>query len=88
MHSISRLCGHLSTPEQLSAARKIREAMATYEDSKDLIELGAYSPGANPRLDSAVRMQPEIAAFLRQDTTKDAPLSESLASLSSIAERI
>jgi FliI/YscN family ATPase len=49
MHSISRLTSQLSTPEQLAAARKIREAISTYEDSKDLIELGAYTPGSNPR---------------------------------------
>jgi FliI/YscN family ATPase len=88
MHSISRLCSQLSNPEQLSASRKIREAVSAYEESKDLIELGAYTAGANPRLDSAVRMQPEIAAFLRQDTSVDAPLADSLSKLQSIAERL
>jgi FliI/YscN family ATPase len=88
MHSISRLCSQLSTPDQLSAGRKLREALATYEESRDLIELGAYTAGANPRLDSAIRMQPEIAAFLRQDTSVDAPLADSLSRLQSIAERL
>ena len=88
LHSISRLCTQLSPPDQLSAARKLREAMATYEDSRDLIELGAYTAGANPHLDTAVRMQPEIAAFLRQDTSADAPLLDSLSQLQSIAERL
>jgi FliI/YscN family ATPase len=46
MHSISRLTSQLSTPAQLAAARKIREALSIYEDSRDLIELGAYTPGA------------------------------------------
>jgi flagellum-specific ATP synthase len=88
MHSISRLTSQLSTPAQLAAARKIREALSTYEDSRDLIELGAYTPGSNPRLDAAVRMQPEIAAFLRQDTSKDAPLAESIAQAQAIAARL
>src|SRR5581483_9160155 len=88
MHSISRLTSTLSKPDQLVAARKIREALSVYEDSKDLIELGAYVPGSNPRLDAAVKMQPEIAAFLRQDTAKDAPLSESIAQALAIAERL
>jgi FliI/YscN family ATPase len=88
MHSISRLTSQLSTPAQLSAARKICEALSIYEDSKDLIELGAYTPGANPRLDVAVRMQPEITAFLRQDTSRDAPLSESIAQAQAIAARL
>src|ERR1700689_1613488 len=64
LNSISRLTSQLSTPVQLAAARKIREALSTYEDSKDLIELGAYTPGTNPRLDAAVRLQPEISSFL------------------------
>src|SRR5580693_2248512 len=75
MNSVSRLGPQLSSPEHMEAARKIRGAMATYEESKDLIELGAYSPGANPALDAAVRMRPEITEFLRQDTQVDAPFA-------------
>jgi len=88
LHSISRLTSQLSTPEQLAAVRKIREALSTYEDSKDLIELGAYVAGSNPRLDAAVRMQPEIAAFLRQDTAQDAPFADSIARAEAIAARL
>jgi FliI/YscN family ATPase len=88
LHSISRLTSQLSTPEQLAAVRKIREALSTYEDSKDLIELGAYTAGSNPRLDAAVRMQPEIAAFLRQDTAQDAPFADSIAKAQAIAARL
>ena len=62
--------------------------MSTYEDSKDLIELGAYTPGSNPKLDAAVRMQPEIAAFLRQDTSKDAVLADSIAKAQAIAAKL
>src|SRR5580658_4563182 len=88
MNSISRLTSQLSTPAQLSSGRKIREAISTYDDSRDLIELGAYVPGSNPKLDAAVRMQPEIAAFLRQDTSQDAPLAESIAKAQAIAARL
>jgi flagellum-specific ATP synthase len=88
MNSVSRLCSHLSTPDHLAAARRIREAMAAYEDSKDLIELGAYTAGSNPRLDAAIRLYPEIGAFLRQDTSVRAPLAQSIAHAKSIAERL
>src|SRR5580698_6681901 len=47
MHSISRLTSQLSTPVQLAAARKIRQALAALEESRDLIELGAYTAGTN-----------------------------------------
>jgi flagellum-specific ATP synthase len=88
MHSVSRLCSQLSQPEELQAARKIREALAVYEESKDLVELGAYSAGTNARLDTAIRMQPEIAAFLKQDVSIGAPRSDTLARIQAIAERI
>ena len=72
----------------MAAARKIREALAIYEESKDLIELGAYTPGTNPALDAAIRMQPEIAAFLKQDTQVDAAFADGLGRLKAIAERL
>ena len=43
-----------------------RLAMALYDQSKDLIELGAYVPGSNPQLDASIRAQPEFIGFLRQ----------------------
>ena len=88
LHSISRLTSTLSQPAHLAAAQKVREAMAAYEESKDLIELGAYVAGTNPRLDAAVRLQPEITEFLRQDTSSDAALSDSIGRLIGIAERL
>jgi flagellum-specific ATP synthase len=72
----------------MAAARKVREALATYAESKDLIELGAYAPGTNPALDAAVRAQPEITAFLKQDTQVDAPFADALARMKAIAERL
>ena len=88
LNSVSRLNSQLSKPENLAAARKLREALSTYEESKDLIDLGAYTPGGNPVLDSAVRMQPEIAEFLRQDTSVDAPFADGSKRLQSIADRL
>ena len=72
----------------MTAARKVREAMAAYEESKDLIDLGAYAPGTNPQLDAAIRVRPEITAFLKQDTQVDAPVADSLGRLKAIAERL
>ena len=88
LQSVSRLSSKLWSPEQMSAARKLREAMATYSDSKDLIELGAYAQGSNPALDAAIRMQPEIAAFLKQDTQVRAPFAEASGRLKAIADKL
>ncbi len=87
MHSLSRLTTQLSESPDLAAAKKIREALAVYDESKDLIELGAYVSGSNPRLDASVRIRPEINAFLQQSATASA-LPETLLRMRSIAERL
>jgi flagellar biosynthesis/type III secretory pathway ATPase len=87
MHSLSRLATKISEAADLEAARKIRGALAVYDESKDLIELGAYVSGSNPRLDAAIRLRPEINAFLQQDAATS-PLPETLLRMRSIAERL
>jgi flagellum-specific ATP synthase len=43
--------------------------MALYRENKDLIDVGMYQPGTNPRLDTAIEMMPKINAFLQQRTS-------------------
>jgi flagellum-specific ATP synthase len=86
--SVSRLASQLAPPEEASAAIKVREALSLLADSKDLVELGAYLPGKNPKLDLAIRMQPEINAFLRQLTSENSPLADTRQQLRSLAERL
>src|SRR5437588_822043 len=54
LESVSRLANRLSTPEQRDAAMKIRDALATYQRGEDLINLGAYASGSNPKLDASI----------------------------------
>ena len=67
LQSVSRLAPRLYMAEQRDAAAKIREALATYHRAEDLINLGAYASGANPKLDAAIRMRPQLLEFLKQD---------------------
>jgi FliI/YscN family ATPase len=66
LDSVSRLQSKLATPQESESARRIREALALYRQSEDLINLGAYVSGSNARLDSAIRSRDEIMKFLRQ----------------------
>jgi FliI/YscN family ATPase len=66
LDSVSRLQSKLATPKESESARRIREALAIYRQSEDLIHLGAYVSGSNARLDSAIRSHEEIMKFLRQ----------------------
>ena len=43
--------------------------MALYRENKDLIDVGMYQPGTNPKLDIAIEMMPKINGFLQQRTT-------------------
>ena len=70
LDSVSRLQSKLATPQESESARRIREALALYRQSEDLINLGAYVSGSNARLDSAIRSRDEIMKFLRQKPTE------------------
>ena len=54
LDSVSRLQSKLATPEESEFARRVREALALYRQSEDLINLGAYISGSNTRLDMDV----------------------------------
>jgi|SRR5579872_1594787 len=85
LHSVSRLASRIATPEQKQASQKIREALATYQHSEDLINLGAYASGSNPKLDSAIRLRPQLMDFLRQDAGVTVPVKETLTQLAQLA---
>lgn len=67
LSSVSRLANRVAAPEHREAGRKIREVLAEYQRSEDLINLGAYAAGSNPRLDAAIRVRPKLMEFLRQE---------------------
>ena len=79
LQSVSRLASRLFTPEQAEAARRFREALATYQRSEDLINLGAYTAGANAALDRAIEVRPKLLEFLRQTPEERCTLEETLA---------
>lgn len=64
--SVSRLFTEICDPEHMQAASKMRELLAVYQDARDLIDVGAYEHGSNPKIDTALQMMPDINAFLRQ----------------------
>ena len=81
LSSVSRLANKVATKEETQAAQKIREALALYQRSADLIQLGAHVQGTNPKLDQSIRLRPQISEFLRQDAEAHSPLDETKAGL-------
>jgi flagellum-specific ATP synthase len=84
LESVSRLASKVCTPEQLEAAGVLRRLLAALEESRDLIEIGAYAPGANPLTDEALRRRDAILAFLRQPRDEVCPAEESWRLLSEV----
>jgi flagellum-specific ATP synthase len=70
--------------EHQKAARRLKQLYSRYERSRDLISVGAYSPGSDPLLDEAIRLHPSIVAFLQQDILEKSAIPESLAGLSAL----
>jgi len=66
--SISRLMSAISAHDHKDAAAKMRKILALYRENKDLIDVGMYQAGTNPKLDIAIEMMPQINAFLQQRT--------------------
>ena len=57
---------HISTPEHVEAASRLRELYYTYSKSEDLINIGAYKRGTSREIDEAIYYEPLITSFLKQ----------------------
>ena len=88
LSSVSRLANKVVTKEETQAAQRIREALAVYQQSADLIQLGAHVQGANPKLDQSIRVRPQILDFLRQDSEAHAGIDETRAGLFALAKQL
>ena len=82
--SVSRLMNDIATPEHKAAASRIRNLLALYYQNYDLLSIGAYKKGLNPKLDEAVMKIDQINAFLKQGINDFSPFEETLATMSNI----
>ncbi|CUB16641.1 putative ATP synthase YscN [Bacillus subtilis] len=84
LKSISRVMSNISTKQHLDAANKFRELLSTYQNSEDLINIGAYKRGSSREIDEAIQFYPQLIQFLKQGTDEPALLEESIAVLTSL----
>jgi len=75
--SLSRVMNDLVPPEHRAAASTFRRLLAVYRESEDLINVGAYQKGSNPRIDQALAKIDQMNAFLAQDTGEHADFEDS-----------
>ena len=79
--SISRLMVEIVSPEHRQLAGKLRDIMGVYEKNADLVSIGAYKAGTNPKLDHALKKMDAINQFLMQGTNEAFSYDESLAQM-------
>jgi len=76
--SLSRVMSGVASPEHKQAAGKLRETLATYEKQRDLILLGAYQYGTDPKTDYAIDKYEAIIEFLKQGTDENVSFDETV----------
>jgi flagellum-specific ATP synthase len=86
LRSVSRLAPDICTPAHLADSARVRGALAAWEDAADLVQIGAYVTGSDPRVDRARAAMPRIESVLRQGLTERASRPHALAALRGAAE--
>jgi len=84
LKSVSRSMPKCLTPEQEQLVRSARTVISTYEDMAELIRLGAYKKGSNPKVDEAITLYPKLENFLSQKAEEQMSLDEGYKMLAAI----
>jgi flagellum-specific ATP synthase len=86
--SISRLFPEVTDTDHQTAAAKMRTLLAIYRENKDLIDVGMYNKGSNPKLDLAIDMMPDINKFLRQSIKDTVNIDHTIETLKSMMREV
>ncbi|MFZ5648339.1 MAG: flagellar protein export ATPase FliI [Bacillota bacterium] len=84
MESVSRLMPEITPGEHLRRAMMVKEKMAVFRQSEDLINIGAYIKGSNPKIDDAIKFNDPINNFLKQDLNEGFTFEETVDKLKGI----
>ncbi len=76
--SASRVMPSVTSPEHQDWAGQVKEWMAIYKQAEDIINIGAYAKGSNPKIDQAIAVHDRIQGFLRQKVNESANYAECL----------
>ncbi len=84
LQSTSRVMRSVASPQHLKWAGQLREWLAVYAQAEDLIQIGAYVKGSNPKIDQSILVMDRLLDFLKQDMNEKATLSETLSAMEAI----
>jgi flagellum-specific ATP synthase len=83
LRSVSRVVHDIAAPQHIEAAARVRDALAAHAEAADLIQIGAYTPGSDARVDAAREALPRIEALIRQKPEDAVSQASALAALRS-----
>ncbi|MCQ4054188.1 MULTISPECIES: flagellar protein export ATPase FliI [Aeromonas] len=83
--SISRVMPMVTSPEHMDLARTLKQFYSLYQQNRDLITIGAYSQGSDPRIDRAIIQKPYLDQFLQQGMREVIPYDDGLQALQMVA---
>jgi flagellum-specific ATP synthase len=86
LQSISRLAPEIAPEVIIKASSSVREVLAAYREAAELIQVGAYQAGSDPRVELALKLMPQFDAFLRQAVRERTPLLEARTRLTMLAK--
>ncbi len=86
--SVSRVMPSIVDDEHLNIANTIKNTMAVYRESEDLINIGAYKKGSNREIDKAIDVKEDIDRFLKQRVLESYPLNETIEFMMNIANKL
>jgi len=86
--SISRVMPMVVSDEHIHYSRLVKQNYSLYQQNKDLIAIGAYVQGADPKVDKAIQFYPVIEAFCQQTMKESHPYDEALISLTQLGEAL
>jgi flagellum-specific ATP synthase len=84
--SISRVMHDIAAQSHFAAARRFKQALSTYQQNRDLIAIGAYHKGSDPRIDAAIALWPSMQKFLQQDLHERVDYGRSVSELAALIE--
>ncbi|MBN8927927.1 MAG: flagellum-specific ATP synthase FliI, partial [Rhodospirillales bacterium] len=87
LRSLSRAANGVLDPDRRALVRRARGILALHAEMADLVRLGAYRAGTDPRVDEAVALAPRIEALLAQDRDETCSLADSFTRLAQAMER-
>ena len=84
LQSISRVMDDIIDSEHRQYANKLKETLAIYRKAEDLINIGAYVAGSNPKIDYAIEMVEKINSYLKQDIDETTDFDASISQLAQL----